>query len=313
MLSALILDLRLPSRQREGARYYARGDDKRHGAGARGASNCILAPSDPDYPAVHCQMVIFVSSVGRSGTRYLADLFSHCTDVDAEHAAEPVCNGEIMIDIYNGIDRPEVSEKAGIIKARVAERGAYFESTQLFNRVLAPTFLDHFPSVSVIHMLRDPLEVACSYINRRSYPGHPNRPWRMPLNLERSLFRFPQPLTPLQENLCDWLENELRFAELEPRLDRVVEFSFANLESVEHLCAMFEGLGVAYRREDVIHHTTRKDLERNANRRRTRISRKSRRQSEDLVGILAEHGFPTAVFRRECYAAFDFCRLLAAS
>jgi hypothetical protein len=273
----------------------------------------MLAPLNPYDGGNSLTMVIFVSSVGRSGTRYLADLFSHCTDVHAEHAAEPLCLGEIMVDVYNGIERPEVAAKARIIDARLAACGAYFESTQVFNRVLAETFLDFFPSVSVIHMLRDPLEVACSYMNRRSYPGHPDRPWRMPLNLERSLFRFPQPLTPLQDNLCDWLENELRFLELEPRFERVVDFNFANLQSVAHICAMFEELGVDYRREAVIRHTAEQDLERNANRRKTRISRKHYLQSEELVGILAKHRFPTAAFRSNRYSVFEFCRLLGDS
>lgn len=258
-------------------------------------------------------MVIFVSSVGRSGTRYLADLFSSCTDVHAEHAAPPLCHGEVMVDVYRGLERPEVIAKAGIIDAAVAEYGAYLESTQVFNRVLAESFLDYFPSVSVIHLLRDPLEVACSYMNRRSYPSHSDRPWRMPLNLERSLFRFPLPLTPLQENLCDWLENELRFLELEPRFQQTVEFSFPNLQSVEPICDLFEQLGVNYRREAVIRHTANQDLDRNANRRRTRISRKDRRQAEELVEILAQHDFPATAFQRDCYSAFEFCRLLAAS
>ena len=258
-------------------------------------------------------MVIFVSSIGSSGTRYLADLFAHCTAVYAEHAAEPLCHGKIMVDVYNGVARPEVSKKARIIADRVAEHGAYFESTQLFNRVFGETFLAEFPSVSVIHMLRDPLEVACSYVNRRSYPSHPDRPWRMPLNLQHSLFRFPESLTPLQENLCDWLENELRFQKLEPRFARVVEFDFANLQSVEHICAMFEDLGVDYRREDVIRHTVEQDLNRNANRRKTRISRRNSKQAEELVHILAENDFPTAAFQRHCYAEFEFCRRLAAS
>ena len=258
-------------------------------------------------------MVIFVSSIGRSGTRYLADLFSHCTDVDAEHAAEPLCHGEIMVDVYNGVERPEVAAKAQIIESRESRRGTYFESTQLFNRVFAETFLDVFPSVSVIHMLRDPLEVACSYMNRRSYPSHPDRPWRMPLNLGRSLYRFPQGLTPLQENICDWLENELRFLELKPRFARVAEFNFANLQSAEHVCSMFESLGVDYRREDVLRHSVEQDLDRNENRRRTRISRKDLGQAEELLGILAQHGFPAAVFRQDCYGAFEFCRRLAAA
>jgi hypothetical protein len=258
-------------------------------------------------------MVIFVSSIGRSGTRYIADLFSHCTDIRAEHAAQPLCHGDVMVDVYSGVRRPEVETKARIIQGMIAEHGAYFESTQVFTRVLAETFLDFFPPISVIHMLRDPMEIACSYMNRRSYPSHPDRPWRLPLNLKRSLFRFPQSLTPLQENLCDWLENELRFMELQPRFGRTVEFDFTNFGSAAHICTLFESLGVEFRRDDVLHHVERQDLERNANRRKTRVSRKDRQQASALIESLQEHGFPTALFRHARYNNFEFTQRLAAT
>lgn len=258
-------------------------------------------------------MVFFASSIGRSGTCYLANLFSHCTDVPAEHAAEPLCHDQVMVDVNNGIPREEVTRKAQIIEATVAEQGAYFESTQIFIRVLAESFLEFFPAISVIHLLRDPMEVACSYVNRKSYPSHPDRPWRLPLNLKHSLFEFPQSLTPMQENLCDWLENELRYLRLVMKFEKTAEFRFSNFGSAEHVCKLFEDLEVPYREADVIFHTTKQDLDRNANRRKTRISRKNLRQSRDLVGLLNESGFPCSLFRQDYYQDFDFTRWIAES
>lgn len=256
-------------------------------------------------------MVFFASSIGRSGTRYLANLFASCTDVPAEHAAEPLCHDKIMIDVNNGIEREEVIKKARIIEVIVAEHGAYFESTQMFTRVLAETFLEIFPAIRVIHLLRDPLEVACSYMNRKSYPSRADRPWRLPLNLKHSLFRFPQSLTPLQENLCDWLENELRYLRLVPRFERTAEFSFANFGSAEHVSGLFEELDVPFRESDVVYHTTEQDLDQNANRRKTRISRRNVRQSRELVELLSEHGFPSSLFQHDCYQEFEFTRWIA--
>jgi hypothetical protein len=255
-------------------------------------------------------MVIFASSIGRSGTRYLAELFSRCTDAVAEHAAEPLCNGQVMIDVYNGIARNEVEEKAQIIAEIVASRCIYFESNQLFTRILAGTFLDRFPSVSIIHLLRDPVEIACSYMNRKSYPSHTDRPWRLPLNLERALFKFPESMTPFQENLCDWLENELRYLELKSRFDRIAEFRFADIQSVEHICELFDSLDVPYRRGDVIYHTAKQDLDRNANRRKTRISQKYLRQTQELIETLRQLDFPVSGFRQNVYEQFEFTRQL---
>ncbi len=258
-------------------------------------------------------MVIFASSIGRSGTRYLSNLFTHCTDVPAFHAAEPHCFDQVMIDVNNGLPHAEVTEKANIIEAIVAERGAYFESTQLFIRVLAETFLDVFPAISVIHLLRDPMEVTSSYMNRKSYPSHSDRPWRLPLNLKKSLFEFPLPLTPIQENLCDWLENELRYMALRPRFEKTMDFQFANIDSAAHICEMFAQLDVYHRESDVIHHTRSKDLDRNANRRKTKISRKIEKQSDELLNRLRDSTFPRDLFRQDCYQNFDFIRRLTAA
>jgi hypothetical protein len=51
-------------------------------------------------------------------------------------------------------------------------------------------------------------------MKHKSVPGDIKRnPWRLPLNLERSLLKIEdiESLTGLQKNICDWLENEMRF------------------------------------------------------------------------------------------------------
>jgi hypothetical protein len=65
-------------------------------------------------------MVIFVSSIGRSGTRYLADLSSHCTDVATRHDAEPLCHSYVMVDVYSDLPRDEVRQKANLVTAEAA-------------------------------------------------------------------------------------------------------------------------------------------------------------------------------------------------
>jgi hypothetical protein len=256
-------------------------------------------------------MLIFVSSVGRSGTRYLAQLFDKCTDVPACHAAEPHCYDQVMIDVNNGIEREEITEKAKIIQGTLSEHGAYLEATQLFTRVLAETFLDIFPAISVIHLLRDPMEVARSYVNRKSCPSRNDMPWRLPLNLKHALFEFPLPLTPFQENLCDWLENELRYLELLPRFTNVTDFYFSNFGNAERICELFQQLDVPYREADVVFHTEKRDLDRNANWRKTRISRRNKKEAGQLLEILRDCGFPGSLFQKPCYEEFEFTRQVA--
>ena len=155
------------------------------------------------------------------------------------------------------------------------------------------------------------MEVASSYMNRKSYPSHPNRPWRLPLNLKKSMFRFPEGLTPFQENLCDWLENELQYLALKPRFHCTVEFRCSDFGSIERICALFEELKVPYRMADVVRHTASQDLDRNANRRKTRTPRKFQRQAEELLDILIREGFPVSKFRESCFEDFNFTRQLA--
>lgn len=256
-------------------------------------------------------MLIFASSVGRSGTGYLANLFAHCTDVPAWHAAEPHCHDQIMVDVNNGKQRPELIEKARNIEAILAKHGAYFEATQLFTRVFAETFLEIFPAISVIHLLRDPMEVACSYMNRKSYPSHADRPWRLPLNLKNALFDFPHPLTPLQENLCDWLENELRYLKIQSQFSNTTDFHFVDFGSPNRICDLFGKLNVPCRKADVMYHTSKRDLDRNANPRKTRISRKHLNQSRNLLDVLRNCEFPGFLFQRDCYQDFEFTRQVA--
>lgn len=258
-------------------------------------------------------MVIFVSSIGRSGTHFLARLFEACSDVSSHHLLEPHCHGGVMERAMQGERPAEIDEKIAVIDRIVAERGSYFETTPMFTRVLSGAVLERFGDVKVIQALRDPLEVARSYTNRESYPSHPDRPWRVPLNTPQARFRFPPGLTPFQENLCDWLDNELRFQELQPALAGTVTLLFDDYNDPEAMAGVFERLGVACDRERLAHHLAAHDLDRNANKVATEISAADRAEATELIARLAEAGFPTGRFAAAPYDAFWFTRTLAAA
>ena len=251
-------------------------------------------------------MLYLVSSIGRSGTRYLSQLFASCTSIPSFHLAEPYCHGPV----YRAINQGETPEDLELKIARITEieraSGAYFESTPVFIRGLAPTLLARGFQIKVIHLLRDPLEVARSYANRESYPSHPNRPWRLPLNLPHALLTAPSELTPFQENLCDWLENELRFHALETRFVTTVDWHFSDYDHPERMARSFAALGVEFNQALLEQHTAARDLDRNPNQKPTEISPEDLAQARDLVNILLDRGFDPTPFSRPCYASLPF-------
>lgn len=255
-------------------------------------------------------MVIFVSSIGRSGTRYLANLFRSCTQVAAHHLAEPYCHGEVYRDICDGKHRPELDQKASLIAEIERQQGAYFESNPVFVRGLARHFLPRFREIAVIHLLRDPQEVARSYANRDSYPSHPNRPWRLPLNTRAARLRSPERLTPFQENLCDWLDNELHYQALQSSFARTIDLYFADFDNTEDLAASFARLGVACNVSALRQHTASRDLDRNPNKVETTLSAADHQETLTLAEVLRAGGFDPTPFRDPAYQRFPFLRML---
>lgn len=255
-------------------------------------------------------MVIFASSIGRSGTAYLANLFDRCTSIPSFHACEPLCHGDVQRCVCEGMPRPELQQKAEIIAKIEREKGAYFESSQVFMRVLAKDFLLRFSEVAVVHLLRDPEEVARSYVNRDSFPSHPSRPWRLPLNTRCAILNAPQNLTPFQENLCDWLDNELHYLALKHLFSRTVDLHFADFGSAAALERLFADLGVSFDAKRIQQHTQARDLGRNPNKVKTTVSSADRQQMLSLVSTLKESKFDASTFRLACYARFPFIQAL---
>ena len=205
----------------------------------------------------------------------------------------------------------EIGKKLDSISKIVAEKGSYMESTPMFMRVLSNPVVEKFENVKVIHLLRDPMEVARSYVNRESYPSHESRPWRIPLNSPQSRFKFPLKLTPLQENLCDWLENELRFLENESKFSATVDFYFSDYNNVDALAKMFAELRLKFDRTKLEYHLKTKDLDQNSNSVTTEISETDKAEAVQLIRMLGKSGFPTEKFLNKMYQRFWFTRILS--
>jgi len=256
-------------------------------------------------------MVIFVSSIGRSGTRFIASLFDACTDIPSFHALEPHCHGDNMATVLNGESCLDLEKKIQVIKKHVKESEAYFESTQLFNRILFDAVTSNFEDVRMIQLLRDPLEVARSYVNRDSYPGRADRPWRVPLNNPKSKFIFPlDDLNPFQLNLCDWLDNELLFQDLQQKVAKTYPLQFRDFANPEAMVRLFQELQLPFDEKKLNHIFAEQSLDKNENKIKTTLSKNDIDDAQTLLNLLHKETFPTETFKSSIYQAFSFLQAL---
>lgn len=248
-------------------------------------------------------MFVFVSSIGRSGTRYISELAGSMLPFPCHHVAKPYCHGQDFVAINQGLDSAELSAKWDVVSAEAKQNGGhYFESNPLFVRGFGNYFFDQTDDIAVIQLLRDPLIVAKSYTNRDSYPSHASRPWRLPLNTVKSMLSISGQLHPFQENLVDWLENELRFNSLRNRISRIETLRFTELIQGKRLQDILTSWSLP-----VTPITgSSEGLDQNANKVATEISDLERGLAHDLITRLGEVDFDRSLFERGEYKEFEF-------
>jgi len=185
--------------------------------------------------------VFFTATTGRTGTTTLAEIFScNVLDCIAEHEPKFQPKG-IYERVYSGLylRRAGGKERRGVgqamqwydqgdpllervvrIRARRIRRlrcRNYLESNHAFLSSMSDAMACEFPELGLIHLVRDPLEVAVSYCNRNFHPsGSPQfmnalGQWHPTPDLRKNCLVPPVgPLTSLQYYLWVWIEAELR-------------------------------------------------------------------------------------------------------
>ena len=63
-------------------------------------------------------MRIFVASTGRCGTKFMQNVFTELTGIDAKHEYMPHCIGKIMEDLNNNDIYSDETERATLIQVR---------------------------------------------------------------------------------------------------------------------------------------------------------------------------------------------------
>ena len=268
--------------------------------------------------------MIFTSTTGRSGTRYLANLFNtNALNATAEHDPYPRGYGKPIFWYEKG--ETDKLRRLVILKLKRIERGKnrniynkpilrgffgrkssqkklylpfnkifrgfvptveikdfYLESTHAFIKSYAEMMISIKPDISIIHLTRDPLEVAKSFFNRNSIPG-PNNPYLLDPDFKNNKIKLSMDLTDFQKCLWYWFESEIRHLIYLEKYDfkNVYDIDLIELNNKESVKKLFNEFGIKY--HDII-----LDVKRNENIKPTKITEKDLSEASELISLIPE-------------------------
>jgi hypothetical protein len=193
-------------------------------------------------------MHIFVASSGRCGTGFLASCFKNYTYISANHEERPIVAGKLLIEANrNGTASKALSTKALEIK----KNPFYIDTAHQFMRGFYKYALEEMPNLKVIKLVRNPIEVAVSKLNRKEIPG--NSPWVRPPFDEDTLLRVTSEewssMSNLEKIFLDWFEHEHRFWVNKDLFDHVSYITFEELTKSPKVTVerVFNELGIKTR------------------------------------------------------------------
>lgn len=262
-------------------------------------------------------MYIFVSSIGRSGTKFLSEVFKQVTDIPSFHGGElnipdmRCCVGDALVKFNNNVEAEEIDRKIKQIQ-KYSVQGNYFESSQLFLGCFVEKAIKTLQPIYVIHLIRNPLETAKSYVNRNSIPGDTKSVWRPPIKAKRNLLQLNEALlTPFQKNLWNWLENELRFHSYKHQFQKTFDLDFDVLNKIEVFERLFEDFCLSYNRKkliEILNSPPEKCNFYNANPQKTVISVDYLEEAKAFIALLKKEKVKLDVeeFNNNCYLKYEF-------
>jgi len=176
---------------------------------------------------------IFVMSSSRSGTFFLSELFKfNVKNCVSKHEPDPDMFGKPIY--WNSIGNKDKIKKLfkkkckKIEKYMIQKKDLYLESNHAFLKSFCDVAAEFYPDLRLIHLIRNPLAVAKSQLNRGIFvgksckiPGYYNinnyrvglkkKVCRWALSGEEEIFKkFSFNLTNYQKLLVQWIEIENR-------------------------------------------------------------------------------------------------------
>ena len=191
-------------------------------------------------------MYIFVTSPGRSGTKFISEVFKCCTNLLSIHGGEEKFKDIIDTGSYRNNDNIDIIiNRINLLKNNNAD---IIDTSQIFIHRLVENIItmNDMKPLYVINLIRNPLEVAISLENRNSYPSNNNCLWRLPLISKDRIIKIDKHLTVFQENLFDWIDTQMKFDKYNKYFDKYYIFNFENLNNIDELIKMFKHFNVVF-------------------------------------------------------------------
>ena len=233
--------------------------------------------------------LIFVATTGRSGTASLAKIFENLPNCSSYHEPYPIMNKEILISKNQRKENSSVNVEKyyKYLKATYIRRSAigarYYVET---NHMFIKSFIDYAANdfsdkIKIIHLYRNPLDVANSIMSLGYLPGtkHGNE-WYLDyrwfsnkIDISEELDNDAEFRDDFYKCLWYWYEIEERVKFWREKLPNVsfIDFNTDDLNHSEKLCKLFDQLELEYNKENIF------------NLAKTRQNKKNNLKRENLI------------------------------
>jgi hypothetical protein len=153
----------------------------------------------------------------------------------------------------------------------------YIESSHSFIKSFADVMYEFVPNLSVIHLTRNPLEVAKSFLNRNSIPSSHN-PFLLDPGYKRNKLKIDMKMSDFQKCLWYWFETELRHRDFieNHEVKSVFNMDIKDLNNKDKIKEMFQYFGIKHKEISI-------NLERNKNPIKTTLSSENIKEARDLL------------------------------
>lgn len=208
--------------------------------------------------------IIFTATTGRSGTLTLIDLFNAIPGCYSEHEPYPAMHDDILHAMsYNNPDYARnIYERVKAINLRRSAAGNryYLEANHLFIKTYAKSAIEDFgKKAAIIHLVRDPVQVANSIYALQDFPGTTQgNAWWLDHNAPTNHIKIPEILNndpefqhPFYKGLWYWYELETRVAYWRIELPNVPFFDIRteDLNVPEKVYSLLDNIGIQYNKE----------------------------------------------------------------
>lgn len=253
------------------------------------------------------ELLIFVATTGRSATTTLSEIFERILGCSSHHEPNPNMNGQIMINRNNDDSRfaKFTYETVKSVNIRRLAKGFkyYVETNHMFIKTFIDYVVDDFPQkVKVIHLVRNPVEVAESITRLNQHPGsNIGNQWWSDYHAPENIIKIADVLDNNNEfkdnfykSLWYWYEIEARVSFWKQKLPNVpfIYFNVRDISNGEKLCGLMEELKLKYDRNKIVDATNIRANQKNCAKKPSLINRnEATKMNEQFQQMLLSKGY----------------------